>query len=538
MGKLQGKKSSVRITHKSSVVRTAGINNRIQLPDPVAEHGNSDLDPIFDDDNNYQYTFKTLQDGLTDDEIYQAVLEDIAQSPVPTHRTRPNPQRNQSDRKIGDKIQFAAEDSVIWRDAQDRHHIIYGKYLTSPLPSVTYALLYHQKENASAAEENRIIVTVEPVQATPENPVRIFYYNRYDASEGRGRQFDDSTAIPMFYLKAPSGENTFTATVFQHCFYPEIDASNHPDTLDLIYWVNEQCEPEGGGTDIVDPEPPVDEIPPVTVFTGTNRTANVLEPETSSNEMDFVDGTRKVVFEGRKNKYKVPEGNNPGPNVTHRGGTPCKLDDPLHLVKKFPVGIIKENWNCVRKLMHCEATNMFVESDEDGLNSFFVFRDPYVVTTQDDGPVTPLINNKLYATEIPEGSKENFSTLVYNEDCKDGDLDDLFTVQHWLGDTNLQPQLMMRMFCPTDPRGIPITDLEHYAMLRDPFIFHGNHLNLKTSVFFSTAGVFQCGEGGITGPILFTLQQAPTCVECLSNIPGIKMTGPRTGVLRVTVGGE
>jgi hypothetical protein len=223
----------------------------------------------------------------------------------------------------------------------------------------------------------------------------------------------------------------------------------------------------------------------------------------------------------------------------------------------------------------------FLESNLNGLSSMFVFLPPYTVAEFEDGPVIPLItNNRLVASDKPEGDKDNQSTIVVNDEGCAGDLDDLFkvkdvakataqemydqlakeaaqafvdkqlataagdsaaaaaaqavydTVQAKIQDlltnganTKIAAQLMLRMLCAPDPRGVPITNGVNVGMLRDMMMLHGNWLVLKTRTMFSLVNSpLDCGPGGLTGPIRFIPMQGKHCTEIIEEM--MSMSGP------------
>jgi hypothetical protein len=365
------------------------------------------------------------------------------------------------------------------------------------------------------------------------------------------------------------------AEVFQHSFFPEIDADNDPDVVDLILWQNEICDPNKEEEQVDEPEGPI--TGPITPGGDTSTTTSTEKGGSSDRTTDV------------KGEEKSEE--------AASSGTGCDTSipgDSFVAMDEYPTGRVDVLRGCKRKLVHCEGQHVHLISHAGAMNSIFMFRKPYTVVECDDGPISPLINgdrifgpisplingDRIFVDDRHEGSKHNKSTLVYNEEGKKGDTDDLFVIAKFLtanlnqqfddlekqqqqkqaeidaqkqqynvlvqsgagqaaldaqqaiidaseselADINAeleqllraadQHRLMLRMECAPDPRGGLITNKEYVGMLRDPFILQQDFLELKTKVFFRQVdSPLQCEGGGVTGPILFTEQQAPPCLE-------------------------
>ena len=583
--RLRPNPNSVRNIVKSSDVRVGGARSRIAFPAPLVAGNNTQRNaPVFDRDGNYNYRVKNIA-GVTQEEEFAGVLAVLAESPVstalggrakattPTQPPSIPPDANQCEMPTG--IQHAAEDQVLWHDTQGRKHIIYGEYITANLPQAQYTFKVADQGNDRTHAEDRRLVIVQEVQASPTKPVRIFRYNRTEA--GDGKRFDPSKAIPMFFIKkaqssghlTTSASTTFIGEVLQHVFFPEIDADQRPDSVDLTYWTNEFCADELEEDQVAEPE---DDGKVFTPGKGESTSQAVQKISQGGKQT-----AGKILGSSTSSTPSTPSVVSAAKKIDCKPGTPFR--------GTYPNGKVVVDSSCSRKLMHTEGLNWFLESRSNGLNSMFVFLPPYVVQEFNDGPVIPIITgNRLVASDKSEGDKDNNSTHILNDDGCAGDLDDLIkvkdvatiTAQDLLnqlqkdkdqafrdqttataaGDTTLAAQLaqlqvdlqariddliangastkvaayaMLRMLCAPDPRGVQITNGQEIGMLRDAFLLHGNWLALKTKVMFSLVGSpLDCGPGGITGPIRFSLLQGKECHEAIEE--KMLLTGPTNGV--------
>jgi hypothetical protein len=655
MSQIIGKADDFRLIRKSQRVRVAGIRPRLKFARPVIPFdANVQNDPVFNDSGEYSYRVVDVEAGLTDADRFRGVLDSLAASAVmigggtvvPPKKPEPSeppgtepPLEDIPEPLNCEKIQFGAEDSVIWHDKIGRHHLIYGKYITAAIPPAQYKIRVIEKNAAVTHTDKEFTIKVDGVPASPQNPVRVLYYNRVDASS-KGKKFDEDRAIPLFYIsgiaqgssepeseKDPPKKNdkatrnsigkqaaaagqkafgqavssgqsgqqarsafdaaakavndaaasdpaeerqneaepeeqqplTLVAKVFTHSFFPEVDADNDSDIVDLILWMNEICDPAKEEDKVEEPKGQIGGT-----FTGPDGTSSTASQSGGSDD-HTTDAS--------------------GPKATtDKSRTGCENSvpgEPFVPMESYPIGRVDVLRGCKRKLVHCEGQHVHLVSNTGQLNSIFMFKEPYVVIECDDGPVSPLINgDRLFVDDRHEGSKDNKSTLVYNEAGKKGDTDDLFVVAKFLTAnigqqiaakeaeiktaeakvdadkkqyntlvknganqaaldaqqtvidasetaqadfeaelTQLlraddQHRLMLRMECAPDPRGGMITNKKFVGMLRDPFILQQNFLELKTKVFFRQVdSPLQCADGGVTGPILFTDQQAPPCLE-------------------------
>lgn len=539
----------------SGDIRVAGARPRIAFNAPlVPGNQNVKATTVFDVHGNYNYPILDLGDA-SDDEKLLGALQILSASPAATAtQTQPSapiPTEPQGRAPVCDEapdgIQFAAEDSVIWHDNTGRHHIIYGKYITENLPGATYTLRTSVAEEGTNLSKREITVAVDPVFASPQKPVRVLFYNRYDATN-EGRKFDPSTSIPFFYVSDTSLSDTTGAMligkVFTNAFFPEIDHDERPDTLDLIFWTNNVCQIEPEQTKTAEPKA----SGPITgdrLTTGSGAGGTVQKVQIgaggSSGQISAGGGSHQT--------SATPTALTP---VT-QSNTPCSPGDPF--VGTYPNGKVSVGRHCKRQLMHCSGLHLFVVNQSNALNSLFLMSKPYQVAEFNDGPVSPLVSSdKLVASDKPEGSAENNSTTVINDSGCPGDLDDLFKVQKVAssslkelynkavadqqqalatGDTaaataarqKIQDilngnvklrsamQLMLRMKCSPDPRGVPITNGDQIGMLRDVVLLKENWLTLKTKTFFTLVDSPVDCKGGMTGPIRFVPITAPPCIS-------------------------
>lgn len=583
MGKLRSNPRSVRNIVRSSTVRVGGAHARIDFPAPLVPGNNTRRNsPVFDRDGNYNYRVRDLQ-TLTEEEQFAGVLEVLSKSPVstalggqatyasPTQPSTNPPDDTQCELPTG--IQHAAEDQVLWHDTQGRKHIIYGEYITSNLPQAQYTFKVSDDGSERTHQIDRRLVIVQEVQASPDKPVRIFKYNRTET--GDGKRFDPAKAIPLFFIKkvqssATGGTLKLIGEVFQHVFFPEIDADQRPDTVDLTYWMNTFCSDELEEDPVA--EPPEDGQ----IFTPG-------QGEGSQSVQRVVQGGGKQVssqLSGQSGSTSATPATPSIPSAAKKIN--CKPGTPFR--GTYPNGRVVTDRTCARRLLHTEGLDWFLESRSDGLNSMFVFLPPYVLQEFNDGPVIPIITgNHLVASDKSEGSKDNNSSRILNDNGCRGDLDDLIKVQEVAkitaqdlvnqlqkdkdqafvdqqaaisaGNTTLANQLaqlqqdlqsriddivangvntkvaayaMLRMLCAPDPRGVQITNGSEIGMLRDAFLLHGDWLSLKTKVMFSLVGSpLDCGPGGKTGPIRFTCLQGRECAEIAEEM--MSMAGPTTG---------
>jgi hypothetical protein len=554
MARLIGNNSSRRNLLNSDV-RVAGAKPRIKFKAPLVGL-NQNIQPptVFDVHGNYNYPIRDLG-AISDDARLLGALEILASSPVATATdgtqaappVPPTAEKNPVCDEAPDGIQFAAEDSVIWHDNTGRHHIIYGKYITENLPGATYTFRTSSSEEGLNAAKREITVVVDPVFASPQKPVRVLYYNRYDATS-QGRRFDPATAIPFFYVSDTSLSDPSNATligkVFTNAFFPEIDHDDRPDTLDLIFWTNKICQSEPDQTKTEEPGP----TGPITgdkatSGSGSGGTAQkIIQTGAGGSGMSSAGGGSHTTLVG------------PPTSLTQVApATPCAPGDPF--VGTYPNGKVSVGRTCKRQLMHCEGLHLFVVNQSNALNSLFLMSKPYQVAEFDDGPVSPLVSSdKLVASDKPEGSAENNSTTVVNDKGCPGDLDDLLRVKDvssssiaelWKkanndfqqaqaagdqaamaaarqtisdilnGKVKLRSamQLMLRMNCSPDPRGVPITNGKNIGMLRDISLLKNDWLTLKTKTFFTFTDTPLACEGGVSGPIRFVMVTAPPCVK-------------------------
>lgn len=584
MARLRSNPSSVRNIVRSSTVRVGGAKPRIEFPAPlVTGNNNRRNQPVFDRDGDYNYRVKQLED-LTEEEEFAGVLEVLSSSPVstapggqasyasPTQPPTAPPDDAQCELPSG--IQHAAEDQILWHDTQGRKHIIYGEYITSNLPQAQYTFKVSDDGSDRSHNEDRRLVIVEEVRASADKPVRIFKYNRTET--GDGKRFDPAKAIPLFFIKkvksqATGGTLTLIGEVFQHVFFPEIDADQRPDTVDLTYWMNEFCSDE------LEEDPVAEPQDDGKVFTPGQGDS------TSESTQKISQGGGKQVgtkLSGQGGATSATPATPSIPSASQKVN--CKPGTPFR--GTYPNGRVVTGRSCSRKLLHTEGLDWFLESRSDGLNSMFVFLPPYVLQEFDDGPVIPIITgNHMVASDKPEGDKDNNSSRIVNDNGCAGDLDDLVKVKEVAtitaqdlvnqlqkdkdqafvdqqaaisaGDTDLANQLaqlqqdlqdkiddivangvntkvaayaMLRMLCAPDPRGVQITDGSNVGMLRDVFLLHGDWLSAKTKMMFSLVGSpLDCGPGGKTGPIRFTCLQGRECAEIAEEM--MSMAGPTTG---------
>ncbi len=519
-----------------------------------------DQPPVFDAEGPFHYTVVDRTGELGEDEILFAVLNEVSSSPFTTQEVVVSPQKSPtfigpseetapagggaSGNAKQPKLIHQTEGAAMWTDASGRVHVIYSEIMTEKVDGPRlFAKIQVAHDNIQTIH---VEVVCDDVNASSTNPIRVLMYNRTEDTDTQLLKFNATQARPVVYLAAKINDTKFKGRMITHALLPSKTSWEREEIVDIGYWTNTECDCTRDLAIEGDPVVTTLESPGPEDFT---EEPDVPSP-TDSDEIALNQGDGQIL--GRTDGTKAvssaetfPAGIQPGTTTDEAKSPPdCEIAEPYRTLSSIghpSYDRTERHRSCNRIL---KGMRGFEVNVIDGMpwSTMYLFGEPYTVVEFDDGPLSP-IEPELRVSEETDSLHETASTRVFDDDGREADLDDLFTVrQPDYSTAESDPvRLMIRMMCPPDPRGGFIHDpsCDQTGLLRDMITInpspsgHG-HLELKTSVFFADLGTTACDNCGrkITGPLDFRKQSAevlcipkgrtttPGTVDNPPNVPG------------------